>query len=175
MTLPVYIDTKSIIYEKICNNPGIHFRELVNSLGREVGVIEYHIRRLEKEDLIIGIRHRKQKMFFDSTWEERIDDVKILINNLRKTIPRSILIYLSNLKVEYISLKSLADELGISSSGLHWHIKRLIEDKLILPKRRGREVLLRLNIESMLIHKLGKEIYPSKWEIFLDEIHYKLT
>ncbi|MHA1340067.1 MAG: winged helix-turn-helix transcriptional regulator [Promethearchaeota archaeon] len=46
-------DTAEMILYTIQNNPGIHFKELCRKIGRENGVVQYHLRRLElKENLI---------------------------------------------------------------------------------------------------------------------------
>ena len=69
-----------------------------------------------------------------------------------------------------LSIKEIALQLKQSPSNLHWHIKRLIEDKLIIPVRKGRRITLQLNINVTVINSLGKEIYPNRWDLLLDDI-----
>ncbi|MCY3413733.1 MAG: winged helix-turn-helix transcriptional regulator [Candidatus Heimdallarchaeota archaeon] len=170
-----YVDTRNIVFEAIKNNPGIHFRALVELLERQVGVINYHIDGLEKEELIIAIKDRKKKLLFDHTWKDKLPNIIKIVSNLKKSVPRQILLILHKVPNNGgILMKELGQKLGMSSSSLHWHVKRLIEDDLIIPKRRGREVVLKLQISIENIEYIGREIYPSKWDTFLDEINERL-
>ena len=72
-----------------------------------------------------------------------------------------------------LSIKEIANHLNQSPSNLHWHIKRLIEDKLVSPLRKGRLVTLQLTITVSVINLLGKEIYPNRWDLLLDDIERK--
>ncbi len=171
-----FVDTAEDIYKIIESHPGIHFRQILEESGRQLGVVEYHLQRLEKGERIISVHHRNLKLFFDFTWRLRIGSVMILIANLRKTVPRQILLLLSQSpEMHNLSIKELAKVLEMSPSALHWHIKRLTEDELIKPCRRGREVTLELLFDKELISKLGREIYPNRWERFLDSIEAKFN
>ncbi|MHA2252500.1 MAG: winged helix-turn-helix transcriptional regulator [Candidatus Kariarchaeaceae archaeon] len=166
-----YLDTSSNIFDIVRDHPGSHFRAIVNLSNRQIGVVEYHLHQLEKEEQIISVRHRGHKLFFDSTWEGRITKVKIIIDNLRKSLPREILIFLAQFpENQKLSIKEVAQNLKKSPSNFHWHIKRMIEDQLIIPVRRGRKVTLSLGIDEELINSLGSEIFPNRWDKFLDEI-----
>ena len=141
---------------------------------RQIGVVEYHLRQLEKNRTIISINHRSQKLYFDISWEESVGELKALINHLRKKISRQILLLLTQRpEFQNKSMKELANEIKKSPSNLHWHIKRLIEDELIIPQRRGRSIILKLNVTPELISRLGEEIYPTRWDKFLDDIDTK--
>ena len=164
-------DTREQIYQIIKNHPGIHFRGIVTEASRQIGVVGYHLDLLERENRIIAIRHRRYKLFFDSSWKNQIQEVKVLVSNLRKTIPRAILLLLSHFpETQEICIKDLANILKLSPSSLHWHIKNLIQDQLINTRRKGREVVLNLLIDKDVINFLGQKIYPNRWEKFLDQI-----
>lgn len=135
-----FSDTAINLLDIIKSKPGIHFRGLVEESNRQVGVVKHHLRSLEKKNIIISIGHRNNLLYFDALYEEKIDEVKDLINYLRKTIPREIILIVSTLKKEFISLKQIAETLKRSPSSLHWHIKRMIEDGIIYPVRKGRQV-----------------------------------
>ena len=170
------MDTRVEIFYLINENPGIHFRGIVKELNREVGVIDYHLQVLEKDRVIISVKYRSLKIYFDHTWEKSLDEVKIIVANLKKKTSRSILLLLcENKENQNVPLKELATKLGKSPSNLHWHVKRLIEDRIVRSMRRGREVTLKLNVDRSLLHRLGNLVFPSKWDIFIDEIHDRLT
>ncbi len=164
-------DTSSIILTLIQQNPGVHFRAILNLAGRQIGVVEYHLHQLEKNEKIVSVRHRGRKLFFDISWQDRINEVKTIINNLRKSVPREILLFLAqDPEHQNLSIKEVASRLKRSPSNFHWHIKRIIDDELINPVRIGRQVTLKLQLKEELINTLGKEIFPNRWEKFLDEI-----
>ena len=174
--MPYPFETASDILEIIYDNPGTHFRAIVELSKRQIGVVEYHLSRLEKESQIISIKHRDRKLFFPINWEDRIPNVKFLIDNLRKQIPRLILLILTEMpENQNISLLELAVKMGKSPSSLHWHIKRLVEDNLLKSVRRGRIVTLKLLIEPSFVYNLGIEIFPSRWEKFLDDIENRFN
>ncbi len=171
-----HFDTASDILEIIHDNPGTHFRAIMELSKRQIGVIEYHVNKLEKESQIISVKHRDRKLFFPINWEDRIPKVKFLIDNLRKQVPRLILLILTELpENQNISLIQLAEKMGRSPSSIHWHIKRLIEDNLLESVRRGRIVTLKLLIEPKFIYNLGNEIFPSRWDKFLDDIEKRFN
>ena len=170
------MDTSDLIFSLVQSNPGIHFRALVNLSNKPIGVVEYHLRQMEIKEKIISVRHRSHKLFFDTLWEDKIGELKIIINNLRKSIPRKILLFLSqDQQNQHLSIKEVASKLNQSPSNFHWHIKRMIEDKLVEPVRRGREVILKLILDEEIINTLGKEIFPTRWDKFLDEIDFRFN
>ena len=44
------METSEIIYNVIVNEPGIHFRAIMQRLEKQTGVISYHLNRLEKDE-----------------------------------------------------------------------------------------------------------------------------
>ncbi len=165
------MDTGEEIYNLIVNEPGIHFRGIMDRMQKQIGVISYHINKMELEDKIISIRHRKLKLFFSKSWEENVNEIKSVITNLRKKIPRLIIMSLAQYpNTQSLSLKDLSALLQMPTSSFHWYIKRLIEDGILKPIRKGRTVLLTFKVDPLLIKNLGKKIYPTKWDKFLDEV-----
>lgn len=166
-------ETREHIFQIIKNHPGIHFRGIVTESNRQIGVVEYHLRVLEQSKRIVTIRHRRNKLFFDSSWKQQLPEVKTLVSNLRKTLPRAILLLLSQYpETQEICIKDLAKVLNRPPSSLHWHINNLIRDQLITTRRIGREVVLELLIEKQLINHLGQKVYPTRWDKFLDDIDH---
>ncbi len=171
-----YQDTREDIYYLIKENPGIHFRGIAKELNREVGVIDYHIQDLERDRIIVSVKYRSLKIYFDHSWEKSLHEVKIIVANLKKNTTRSLLLLLGeNKENQNVPLKELATILGKSPSNLHWHVKRMIDDRIVRSIRRGREVTLKLNVDNSLLHRLGNLVFPSKWDLFIDEIHDRLT
>ena len=113
--------TRNMIFSVIEANPGIHFRGICSILGMSVGVAQYHLGILTKAGLIRSFIDGRFKRFFNSQdfslWELKI--ISLLRNKTTGIILTSLL------RKKSVSHKSLAQEAGISSQGLSWHIKRL--------------------------------------------------
>jgi len=56
------------IYALIIENPGIWFREICRSLGKAIGVVQYHLYILSSAGLIFSVKRGKYKCFFPSTY-----------------------------------------------------------------------------------------------------------
>ena len=167
----MFNDIRNQILELIIQNPGIHFRKLQDISGHEVGVVNYHTKVLENSKEIFSISHKGYRLFFEYKWHDDRDQVLKLIGYLRKSTPRKLLIYLLLKESEKRSLKQIADDINIAPSTLNWHIKRLVDDDIIQAKRYGRMVTLVLVIDHTIVRTIGNEIFPSKWEKFLDYIN----
>ncbi|MFX1513502.1 MAG: winged helix-turn-helix transcriptional regulator, partial [Promethearchaeota archaeon] len=127
------------IHRIIKDHPGIHFRGIVTKSGRQIGVVTYHLDILNQAQRIITIRHRRQKLFFDTSWTPQLQEIKVLVTNLRKKIPRAILLLLSQFpETQEHCIKNIAKILNLPPSTLHWHIKNLIQDQIITSRRKGR-------------------------------------
>ncbi|MFW9916731.1 MAG: winged helix-turn-helix transcriptional regulator [Candidatus Thorarchaeota archaeon] len=164
-------DTTERIYQIIQEHPGIHLRGIVAESGRQIGVVVYHLKVLEQAERIIGIRYRRNKLFFDGSWRTQIEEVKGLVSYLRKKIPRAILLLLSQFpETQELCLTDLSKILQLPPSTLHWHITKLVQDQLVSSRRRGREVILELLVEKSVVNQLGEKVYPTRWEKFLDDI-----
>ncbi|MCE7736304.1 MAG: winged helix-turn-helix transcriptional regulator [Candidatus Heimdallarchaeota archaeon] len=165
------METSEIIYNVIVDEPGIHFRAIMQRLEKQTGVISYHLNRLEKDDQIISIRHRKEKLFFEKSWDGKIEEIKALISNLRKKIPRIIIISLNNYpETSTLTLNEFSELLAIPRSSFYWYVKNLIEDGVLEPERKGRTVSISLKVNKIVVDQLGRIIIPNRWDKLLDDV-----
>lgn len=165
------METGEAIYNIVVDEPGIHFRAIMERSQKQTGVISYHLNILEKDDQIISIRHRKEKLFFDKSWDGKIDEIKSLISNLRKKFPRLIIISLNSYpESSLLPLNEFSELLNIPRSSFHWYIKNLIEDGILEPKRKGRTVSVSLIADKDIIEQFGKIIIPNRWDKLLDDV-----
>jgi DNA-binding Lrp family transcriptional regulator len=129
------------------SNPGSHFRLICSSLSLCVGVVQYHVQRLEEEGLVSSRRFGKYRRFYKSG---AFDDSAIrLISVLRIGTVRSIV----NLLLVEGSVRHvvLADRVGISSQALSWHMKRMREAGLVTSTLNDGGVKYSLNFEKRLV------------------------
>jgi predicted transcriptional regulator len=125
--------TRLDILRFVEDNPGSHFRLICSSLGLCVGVVQYHVRRLEDEGLVSSRQCGRYRRFYQS---KIFDSTSMtIISMLRIGTVRSIVrVLLDEGSVRHVVL---ADRVGVSSQALSWYMRRLTEAKLVSSKVEG--------------------------------------
>ncbi|MFO7792898.1 MAG: winged helix-turn-helix transcriptional regulator [Candidatus Saliniplasma sp.] len=115
------------IYEEIGDSPGLHLREIDRKLDIPLGTIRYHLRVLEKRDLIISKKEGKYKRYYAKGEIDKSD--KKLMAFLRKEIPRTIILFL----MEYpgSTHKEINEALMVAPSTLSYHLKKLKDKDIV--------------------------------------------
>ena len=161
------ISTRRKIYEEIVMNPGLHFRELQRRLRIPVGVLQYHLMILEKEEIIISKMDGKYRRYFANT-TMNIEERKIM-GVLRDSISREIVIFLiENGKSRH---SDIATHLKLSPSTLSYHIAKLLNHEIIVKEVSGREVYYYVKDENTVAHtiiKYKKSFFDSLVDNFAD-------
>jgi len=86
-------DTNRVrILEFIRANPGTHLRKIKRELNLAMGVIQYHLYKLERERSILSVRHGLYKRFYADKGLG-VQDREIL-NILSQETERDIVLYL---------------------------------------------------------------------------------
>lgn len=129
------LSTRRKIYEEIVLNPGLHFRELQRRLGMPVGMLEYHLKVLLKDELIISREDGRYIRFFANTYMSH-DERKIMGFLRNETVRKIIIFVLENGRVKQ---RDIADFAGISPSTLSYHLNKLVGAGILLKDMRGRE------------------------------------
>ncbi len=161
--------TSQRIFYYIRMHPGTHVREIGRELNLAMGVLQYHLRVLEKEELI---RFERQG-FCTFIYESGIftdKEIKIL-NNLARQPARDILLLLA--QKPDVSQSDVAKFIHCTRPTTSWHMKRLISQDLVESRRNGKTVTYRATCERSEIVKLIKAYYPSifgRWASRLADI-----
>jgi len=135
--------TRIEIFNFVRNNPGTHFRDICDSLGLSIGVVQYHLELLTRSGLLSVHRDRRYRRYFESG---RFGKTEITtISLLRHETSGMILAVLS--ERGSIFHKDLALKLDISSQGLTWQINRLRKTGFIGAVKEGMKVKYILNEE----------------------------
>src|SRR4030042_6467598 len=58
------LETRKRVYDLVVQNPGVHLREIERLTNLPLGVVRYHLDRLEREGLIFPKEDRYFKRFF---------------------------------------------------------------------------------------------------------------
>jgi len=120
---------RNIIYRFILENPGLHFRELVRKLNIPKTTLSYHLRYLEKNELLVTKKEGRYVRYFIS---KNIDNKeKIILNIIRQETTRNILLYI--VVMVCASQNEIAKELAIYPTTVKFHLKKLLKSDLIEP------------------------------------------
>ena len=160
------------IYQYITNNPACHLRKIGKDLDLAMGHTQYHLKTLEKADLIksrrIGVFRRYYTV---SIFGERLES---LLAILRQEVPRDIIIFL--IENPRATQADIAKHKGFSAPTINWHMSRLIEIGLINSHKQGKFLKYRIEGDIKDITTILRRYYPSTWtklsnrlaDLFLD-------
>jgi len=155
------LESRRRIYEQVEAVPGIHLRELNRRLKIPMGVIEYHLRYLERYELIVSRREGRYKRYFIIGKLGSRD--KELLALLRQQMPRHILMHL--LLHPKTTHKKLRKVFSISASTLSFHLSKLLDANLIIQHRVGRKFQYKVQDEE----EVARALIRFK-EGFIDEV-----
>lgn len=114
------------IFKFIKKNPGTHLRKIKFNLSYSMGTIQYNLKILEKERKITSKRNGFYKNFYLVEINE-INNSLMCALNLESQ--RKIILYL--IKNEPCNNTELSRGIGLSSSTISWHMKKLVNSKII--------------------------------------------
>jgi predicted transcriptional regulator len=165
----VYIDNiETKIMEYIEKNPGSYLRQIKTELNISMGTLQYHLRKLEKENKITSSRNGLYKCFFVTRMFK--DNEKEIIRYLNQETPRRIIMFV----IEQVqpTQNDIARNLRITPPSITWNLKRLLNSKIIIEKKDGRykRYLLSPDIDSISLAKLLRSYHPSLWNRWSDKL-----
>lgn len=128
------VENRRRIYERIHAMPGIHLRQIQRDLNISMGTLEYHLRRLELEGIVVTRETNRFKSYFTIGELDRRD--KDYLYYLRQPMPRRIAREIS--KRPYTPLKLLIETMPVAPSTLSFHLKKLVRCGMIKEFTRGR-------------------------------------
>jgi len=129
--------SRRAIYQQIADNPGVHFRALLDELDYAQGTLQYQIRWLADEGLIEVSDDGKYTRYYPAAKFDENDQA--VMNALRREYSRRILAHL--LADGPLSTTELSDRLDKAQSTVSWHLSNLAEAGLVTKERDGRSVV----------------------------------
>ena len=118
------------IFDHIKENPGTHYRAILAALGLPMGVLSYHLNRLEKAELV---RSRQDGMYRRFFLAGRKTDVRFFLSELQESI---LAVIREN---QGISQSKIAERIAVSRKVVNYHVRILDQAGLIYMESRGRE------------------------------------
>lgn len=125
----LHLETRRRIFNYILDNPGLHMHELARNLHIKYQNLCYHVKHLEKHDMIIV----KSKNFYSRIYakDKMGKERKELFDLIRQETPRNIL--LAIIYQVACSQKDLSEMLEKHPSTIKYHLKKLLDLDLIEP------------------------------------------
>ena len=175
------VKTRKHIYTHISRNPGLHFRELVRLLNIPGSTLSYHLKYLEKKCIILRELENGYSRYYVSKKIGKND--KKLLNILRETVPRNIILFLSlypdtsqtDMIIFAKKWKKHPSKIGYYLNKHHttlsFHLKKLIEEDFIETNEIGNEIRYKLkNHEDVidLLIRYDKRILAEAFGRFLE-------
>jgi predicted transcriptional regulator len=162
-------ETSKRILQFIQNNPGCHLRKIREMIGISQGTVQYHTDRLEKMGRITSTRSGLYKHYFPVGIFQ--NNEKEILQILRQETARQILMFIVERQAP--TQTDIVNSIGISASSVNWHMRRLVEFRLVEEIREGKYKRYQLQdrrVSSKYITELMRNYYPAIWEKWSDRL-----
>ena len=155
-------ETADRILQFIQNNPGCHLRGIKDMIQISQGTVQYHTDRLEKLGRITCTTSGLYKHYFPVGVFQ--NNEKEILQILSQETTRQILMYI--VEQQSPTQTDIVNSVGISASSINWHMKRLLEFKLVEEIKEGKY----RKVSSQYITALMRNYYPAIWEKWSDRL-----
>jgi predicted transcriptional regulator len=118
------------IFEYIIENPGMHYRGILNELDLPMGVLSYHLNRLEKAQYI---RSRQDGMYRRFYTKGPRTEMRFFLSDIQESILNVIK------ENQGISQSKIAEKIHVSRKVVNYHVNILDQAGLIFVESHGRE------------------------------------
>jgi predicted transcriptional regulator len=162
-------ETADRILQFIQNNPGCHLRGIKDMMQISQGTVQYHTDRLEKLGRITCTTSGLYKHYFPVGVFQ--NNEKEILQILSQETTRQILMYI--VEQQSPTQTDIVNSVGISASSVNWHMKRLLEFKLVDEIKEGKYKRYQLHdrkVSSQYITALMRNYYPAIWEKWSDRL-----
>ena len=131
-----------------------------------MGVIQYHLYGLEREQKIISRRRGLYKRFY--TTHVFGDRQLEILDTLSQETDRDILLFL--IQNPDATQRELSEYVRISPASINWHMQRLSDTGLVEAKHEGMNVRYFVRDDRAEILALLRSYHPAVWERWADRL-----
>ena len=124
------VKTRRDLYQFVRRSPGYHLREIARSLNLSITLADYHLRFLEKNELVAASMDGEYKRYYprsqpgDAESRPALSDFeKRVLAYLRQPVPFQVLAFLMGR--ESAAHKEILDHVPVSPSTLSHHLKKM--------------------------------------------------
>ena len=135
---PLEHDVRAAVHEAVVERPGLHLSGLAETTDVPLSTVRHHVRVLERERLLAGVKLRGKRRFFPMDTDDH-ELTAALTDEATATVLAAVA------RNEPASVTTLALDLDRDASTVSHHLSRLTEDGLVERERDGRQVLTRLS------------------------------
>lgn len=132
-------DTRKTIFEAVCANPGLGVQELSKTSGVSYSTTTYHLERLASAGMIVMTPEGNKLRYYQNGGNFSEAERRIL-PLLKNTEAARVLDAIASEPGTYRT--QLAQRLGVTTTTINWHLRRLFEAGLIRETRQGRNAYL---------------------------------
>jgi predicted transcriptional regulator len=132
------VKTRRDLYQYVRSNPGFHLREIARTLNLSITLADYHLRFLEKNELVSWTMDGEYKRYYprslpgDASRRPALsDDAKRVLAYLRQPVPFRVLAFL--MEREAATHKEILDQVPVSPSTLSHHLKKMQYAGILAP------------------------------------------
>jgi len=144
------LETRKAVYDVVVRKPGIHLREIERETNLSLGVVRYHLERLQSEGLISAEEDRYFKRFFPKNRVPNVPTGTFAV--LRQQSLRRVMLHLLNNPGS--THAQLMEALRLPASTLSTYLSILLDKGVISRERRGKENLYSVMDEESVIKVL---------------------
>lgn len=130
------LESRREIFQHVSENPGVHFRALLEALDYAQGTVQYHLHWLEDEGLVESSTDGQFTRYYPADSFDEVDQA--VMNALRRECARRIVAHLAT--AGPLSTSELSDRIEKSPSTVSWHLSKLAEADIVTSERQGRSV-----------------------------------
>ena len=130
------VKTRKDLYDFVRRNPGFHLREISRALKLSITLADYHLRFLEKHDLITSSMDGEYKRFYPRSTPGQADLHPALTDMerqvlafLRQPVPLRVINFL--MEREAATHKQILEIVPVSPSTLSHHLKKMLAADII--------------------------------------------
>ena len=146
------VDNSEKILKTIQDSPGIYVREIIRKNKLSTGVVQYHLRKLEKNSLIKSDKRSRYKRYYSVEVKEEEFPI---IANLRKKSKQTLLFAI--LSSDDPSFEDILHKIHKSPSTTSWNISGLIKDGIIERVSKNKKKVFRVKNKELLRKTIHKE------------------
>ncbi len=124
------VKTRRDLYQYVRSNPGFHLREIARALNLSITLADYHLRFLEKNELVSWAMDGEYKRYYprsqpgDAGGRPALsDDQKRILAYLRQPVPFRVMAFL--MEREAATHKEILEHVPVSPSTLSHHLKKM--------------------------------------------------
>ena len=125
------VRARKALYDFVRANPGYHLREVARSTNLSITLADYHLRFLEKHELVSSSMDGEYKRFYpryaigDPEARPALSDrEKLTLGFLRRKVPLMVVSFL--MERDAAAHKELLEHVPVSASTLTHHLKKLV-------------------------------------------------